>query len=328
MPPRRILSLWFPRLAAERVLRAEPRLAERRSPSSPTGAARWCSRASRRRPRRRGSGAAWRSATPGRSAGAGHPARGPAPRGGLPRARCGAGPGASRPGSPRRAGGAGARRHRLRAALRRRGRARRAGRGRGGRPRPHASGSGSPTPRARPGRWRATPGPAPGRPMPATRSTRRRAPPARGRRSAAGSAAAPPPPRRAGAERPTASCRPGATLAHIGPLPVAALRLEPDEVEPLQALGLAPDRRSRGGCRGRSSPGASAPRWSRRLDQALGRAPEPVSPAPPAAGLRAAPELPRADRAAARTSSPASTGCCRRSATGCAPPARARGGCG
>ncbi|MBA3324232.1 MAG: DNA polymerase Y family protein, partial [Rhodobacteraceae bacterium] len=28
MPPRRILSLWFPRLAAERAIRAEPQLAE------------------------------------------------------------------------------------------------------------------------------------------------------------------------------------------------------------------------------------------------------------------------------------------------------------
>jgi protein ImuB len=27
MPSRRILSIWFPRLAAERVLRAEPQLA-------------------------------------------------------------------------------------------------------------------------------------------------------------------------------------------------------------------------------------------------------------------------------------------------------------
>ena len=73
---------------------------------------------------------------------------------------------------------------------------------------------------------------------------------------------------------------PGATLAGIGPLPVAALRLAPEAVERLQALGL-----------GRIDALAALPRAAvgrrfgpevgRRLDQALGRLPEPVSPAPP-----------------------------------------------
>ena len=73
---------------------------------------------------------------------------------------------------------------------------------------------------------------------------------------------------------------PGETIAHIGPLPVAALRLEPDEVATLQALGLR-----------RIVDLAALPRAqlarrvgpevAQRLDQALGRAPEPVSPARP-----------------------------------------------
>jgi len=74
---------------------------------------------------------------------------------------------------------------------------------------------------------------------------------------------------------------PGGTLARIGPLPVAALRLEPETAERLQALGL-----------GRIAALAALPRAAvgrrfgpealRRLDQALGRVPEPVSPARPA----------------------------------------------
>ena len=80
---------------------------------------------------------------------------------------------------------------------------------------------------------------------------------------------------------------PGETLAHIGPLPVAALRLGPAEVATLQALGLR-----------RIAEVAALPRAqlarrvgpavTRRLDQALGRAPEPVSPArpPPVFALR------------------------------------------
>jgi protein ImuB len=82
----------------------------------------------------------------------------------------------------------------------------------------------------------------------------------------------------------TAACRvvpPGETLARIGGLPVAALRLEPDEAAALQALGL---RRildvvavPRAQLARRVGPGVG-----RRLDQAFGRAPEPVSPARPA----------------------------------------------
>jgi protein ImuB len=73
---------------------------------------------------------------------------------------------------------------------------------------------------------------------------------------------------------------PGEAIAHIGALPVAALRLEPGEVGALQALGL---RRivdvaavPRAQLARRLGPGVA-----RRLDQALGRAPEPLSPARP-----------------------------------------------
>ncbi len=84
-----------------------------------------------------------------------------------------------------------------------------------------------------------------------------------------------PPPQAAGGIVP-----PGETLAGIGPLPVAALRLEPEAAERLRALGL-----------GRIAALAALPRVAigrrfgpevlRRLDQALGRVPEPVSPARP-----------------------------------------------
>ncbi len=73
---------------------------------------------------------------------------------------------------------------------------------------------------------------------------------------------------------------PGATLAHLAPLPAAALRLAAAEVEALQALGL-----------GRIGDLAALPRAQlvrrlgpepiRRLDQALGRVPEPVAAARP-----------------------------------------------
>ncbi|MBB5224113.1 protein ImuB [Amaricoccus macauensis] len=75
---------------------------------------------------------------------------------------------------------------------------------------------------------------------------------------------------------------PGETITHIGPLPVAALRLDPGAVAALQGLGLR-----------RITDVAAQPRAAlarrvgpeagRRLDQALGRAAEPVTPAPPAA---------------------------------------------
>ncbi len=69
---------------------------------------------------------------------------------------------------------------------------------------------------------------------------------------------------------------PGGTLARLGPLPVAALRLERAEVETLQALGL---RRivdlvavPRAQLARRTGPGVLT-----RLDQALGRVAEPVA---------------------------------------------------
>lgn len=73
---------------------------------------------------------------------------------------------------------------------------------------------------------------------------------------------------------------PGQARAHLGPLPVAALRLSPPEVGMLNDLGLR-----------RIEDMAALPRAQlgrrvgpdvlRRLDQAFGRAPEPVSPARP-----------------------------------------------
>lgn len=72
----------------------------------------------------------------------------------------------------------------------------------------------------------------------------------------------------------------GRSLLHIGHLPVAALRLAPEEIATLHGLGL---RRiveaasiPRAQLARRVGPGAL-----RRLDQALGRAAEPVSPARP-----------------------------------------------
>lgn len=75
---------------------------------------------------------------------------------------------------------------------------------------------------------------------------------------------------------------PAATLAHIGPLPVAALRLDPEEIACLNSFGLR-----------RIADIAAMPRAQltrrigvtalRRFDQALGTLPEPVSPARPAA---------------------------------------------
>ncbi len=73
---------------------------------------------------------------------------------------------------------------------------------------------------------------------------------------------------------------PGEILAHIGALPVAALRLEPAEVAALQGLGLRRiaevAAQPRAPLARRIGPGVA-----RRLDQALGRAPEPLSPARP-----------------------------------------------
>ncbi len=83
-----------------------------------------------------------------------------------------------------------------------------------------------------------------------------------------------------GDARPGRIAAPGRTWAAIGPLPVAALRLEPDVVAQLARLGL---RRidelagqPRAGLARRFGTGLV-----RRLDQALGVEPEPVSPARP-----------------------------------------------
>ncbi len=89
------------------------------------------------------------------------------------------------------------------------------------------------------------------------------------------------PPAPPGPEAP--ACRivpPGETVAALGPLPVAALRLAPEEVAALQAFGLR-----------RIADVAALPRADlarrvgpavgRRLDQAFGRVPEPVSPSRP-----------------------------------------------
>lgn len=72
----------------------------------------------------------------------------------------------------------------------------------------------------------------------------------------------------------------GETISHLGPLTVAALRLEPQTVVALQDLGL---RRIADVA---AQPRAAlvrrvGPEVAHRLDQALGRIAEPVSPAPP-----------------------------------------------
>lgn len=74
---------------------------------------------------------------------------------------------------------------------------------------------------------------------------------------------------------------PGHTRAAVGPLPVAALRLEEEAAEGLAALGLATIEDA-----ARIPRGALARRFGlatlRRLDQALGAEPEPVAPERPA----------------------------------------------
>jgi protein ImuB len=71
---------------------------------------------------------------------------------------------------------------------------------------------------------------------------------------------------------------PGAQLAHIGPLPVAALRIGAEAVAALNGLGL---RRIADVAVLPRAPLAQriGPQVAERLDQALGLAPEPVSPA-------------------------------------------------
>ncbi len=93
---------------------------------------------------------------------------------------------------------------------------------------------------------------------------------------------APPPPAvpRGGDGAAARIAPPGTILERIGPLPAAALRLTSDEVAALQALGLVriADLAAlpRAALARRAGPGVLA-----RLDQALGRSPEPLAPARP-----------------------------------------------
>ena len=294
MPQRRILSLWFPRLAAERVLRAEPQLAEQPLAvvAEVRGALLLASLT--RRPRRWGSAAAWRSAMRGPSA----PISSPGRRrhgadGALPRRAAALGGQLHPLGAPRRSealvlditgcahlfGGEAGLAARVEAEAAGFGLTLRLG---------LADTLGAAWAVARyagAGSWP--------RRMPATPSTRRRAPPARGRRSGAGSAAgaaAGRRPRRAGRIVP-----PGETLAHIGPLPVAALRIAPARSRRCRRSACAGSPISPR-CRGPSSPGGSvrrcAPGSTRRS-----AAPPSRCRRPAAAGLRAAADLSRPDRA-------------------------------
>ena len=83
--------------------------------------------------------------------------------------------------------------------------------------------------------------------------------------------------------RPGAAARivpPGAILARVGALPVAALRLDPDAVEALQGAGLRRIADVAGLPRAHIGR-RFGPEVGRRLDQTLGRSPEPMSPARP-----------------------------------------------
>ena len=325
MPPRRILSLWFPRLAAERVLRAEPGLAGQ--PLAVVADARGAlvlasldavaEAAGLRRGMALGDA---RAICPGLVTRPEDPCREAAFLAALRRWAGGFSPWAAAEG----ARGAGARRHRLRASLRRRGGDGRPDRGRGGglRPQPRA--------RARRHARRGLGGGAlrrggelAGR-MPATPSTRRRGRPARGPASGAG------PGRRARSAAVGAAARvvpPGETLARIGPLPVAALRLERAEVETLQALGLRRivDLVRAAAGAARPAGGAGGARAARPGARAGGRA---GGGGPSAAGLRGAADPARADRARggrAGRDRPAAAAPLRPARR---PPAGARGGCG
>jgi len=90
------------------------------------------------------------------------------------------------------------------------------------------------------------------------------------------------PPEAPAGEPTTRIVPPGATIAHIGPLPVAALRLDPEVVAALQGLGLRRiadlAAQPRAALARRVGPVAAE-----RLDQALGRAAEPISAASPPA---------------------------------------------
>jgi len=79
------------------------------------------------------------------------------------------------------------------------------------------------------------------------------------------------------ANGPDKNAPPGETLAHISPLPVAALRIEPEITVSLQRLGL----RTIGEVIARPRAALSrrfGPALLMRIDQALGELPEPVSP--------------------------------------------------
>ena len=285
MPPRRILSLWFPRLAAERVLRAEPQSRRRvRSRSSPTSAARSSlaslSPAAEAAGLRRGMALGdARAICPGLV----DPARGRAARRAVPRRAPALGR-ALQPLGRRRTG-----RRRCCStspAARISSAARRRSPPRSRRRRPTSAsrcGSASPTRPAPPGRWRATPAPAPAAPHAGdaidqeARATRSRAQKRRWERGGA------PPSRRR--DRATA-CRivpPGETAGRLGPLPVAALRLAPGEVADAAGLGLAPHRRRRGAA-ARAPHAAGRPR--RRPPARPGARPRPRAGVAGAAATR------------------------------------------
>ena len=264
MPPRRILSLWFPRLAAERVLRAEPQLADQ--PLAVVADARGALVLASLTRGGRGGGAPARHGARRRPRDlprARHPARGRrrATPAFLRRAPA-LGRALLAPGSPRRA-----RRRwcstspaaRISSAARRRS-------PRGSRPRRRTSASrlrlgladtlGAAWAVARyagAGRRPAHAGDAIDQEARATRSR------ARKRRWERGGAPPPPP---AGA-----ACRivpPGETLAaHRAAAGGGAAARAGRGRRALQALGLAPDRRRWRRCRGRSSPAGSGRRWPR-----------------------------------------------------------------
>ncbi len=77
---------------------------------------------------------------------------------------------------------------------------------------------------------------------------------------------------------------PGGTAAALAPLPVAALRLDPDTILSLRRLGF--ERIGQLAAAPRAPLGRRFPVALHRLDQALGHAPEPISPVPPEAVIQ------------------------------------------
>ncbi len=120
---------------------------------------------------------------------------------------------------------------------------------------------------------------------------------------------------------------PGRTRAALAPLPIAALRLPAETVEQLARLGL----RRIDELVGQPRAGSRAP-----LRPVAGTAPRPGDGGRAGAGLarrprpafRGAPDPARADRPRGGHRSPRSTGCCRGWPNCCAPRGRARAGCG